>query len=98
MVCVTCVPYISDLNFPIDLSVPSLLKRWKRLEIGLDLSADAFDALSKRFKNNTEQWLKTEKHAQASRHEDPSVMDIYDTVTKKSTEGMEAEYLQHILF
>ena len=68
------------------------------MEIGLDLSADAFDALSKRFKNNTEQWLKTEKHAQASRHEDPSVMDIYDTVTKKSTEGMEAEYLQHILF
>jgi hypothetical protein len=61
------------------------------LETGLELSADTFHALSKRFGKKTKQWLHTEKHAQMNRHQDPTLMDIYDTVTKKSTDGMHLE-------
>jgi hypothetical protein len=36
------------MRYPnISVTVPSLLKRWKRLETGLDLSAETFSALSK---------------------------------------------------
>jgi hypothetical protein len=73
------------------VSVPSLLRRWKRLETGLELSADTFHALSKRFGKKIKQWLQTERRAQMNRDEDPTLMDIYDTVTKKSTDGMNAE-------
>jgi hypothetical protein len=59
--------------------VPSLLKRWKRLESGLELSAEAFLTLSKRFKESTKEWLKADKAAQRTRHRKPEAMDIYDT-------------------
>ncbi|KAH9010056.1 hypothetical protein EDB85DRAFT_1902458 [Lactarius pseudohatsudake] len=64
--------------------VPSLLKRWKRMDTGIDLSADILDTLNTRFKTKTKRWLKAAKHAQSSRHEDPTVMDIYDTMTSKA--------------
>ncbi|KAH9007794.1 hypothetical protein EDB85DRAFT_1904803 [Lactarius pseudohatsudake] len=65
------------------LYFPSLLKRWRCMETGIDLSAEILDNLNKRFKAKTKRWLKAEKHAQSKRHEDPTAMDIYDTVTSK---------------
>jgi hypothetical protein len=62
------------------VEVPSLLKRWKRLEAGLELSAEAFLSLSKRFKTNTKEWAKADKAAQRTRNRKPESMDIYDTV------------------
>ena len=66
--------------------VPSLLKRWKRLDTGMDISAETFTALSKRFKRKIKPWLKAEKHAQLNRHHDSTLMDIYDTLTAKGME------------
>jgi hypothetical protein len=71
-------PYI-----PIHMLVPSLLKRWKRLEVGITLSAETLDALSARLGTRTKRWLKAEQHAQLNRHGKPSLMDIYDTDTVK---------------
>ncbi|KAF8263451.1 hypothetical protein EI94DRAFT_1772941 [Lactarius quietus] len=34
-------------------SFPSLLKRWKRMEVGMDLSADKFNSLTRHFKKHT---------------------------------------------
>jgi flagellar motility protein MotE (MotC chaperone) len=77
------------MHYPnISVTVPSLLKRWKCLETGLDLSAETFSALSKRFKEKVKPWLKAEKHAQLNRHQDSTLMDIYDTIT---TKGMDTE-------
>jgi flagellar motility protein MotE (MotC chaperone) len=77
------------MRYPnISVTVPSLLKRWKRLETGLDLSAETFSALSKQFKEKVKPWLKAEKHAQLNRHQDSTLMDIYDTIT---TKGMDTE-------
>ncbi|KAH8976825.1 hypothetical protein EDB86DRAFT_2839044 [Lactarius hatsudake] len=64
--------------------VPSLLKWWKHMDTGIDLSADILDTLNTRFKTKMKRWLKAAKHAQSSRHEDPTVMDIYDTMTPKA--------------
>ncbi|KAI9451585.1 hypothetical protein BJY52DRAFT_1190868 [Lactarius psammicola] len=64
--------------------VPSLLKRWKRLEDGLALSAEAFMALTKRFKKQTKGWLKDDQAAQRSRDLSPEAMDIYDTAKEKA--------------
>jgi hypothetical protein len=63
--------------------VPALLKRWKRLEDGLDLSAETFSALCERFKPSITQWLHQDRRAQLKRDEDPSAMDIYDTTMAK---------------
>jgi hypothetical protein len=63
--------------------VPSLLKRWKRLETGLDASAQAYKALSEHFKDKTIKWLKEDKAAQKDRQTFPESMDIYDTVKEK---------------
>ncbi|KAH9017156.1 hypothetical protein EDB84DRAFT_1276642 [Lactarius hengduanensis] len=71
--------------------VPSLLKRWRRMETGIDLSAEILDNLNKRFKAKTKRWLKAEKHAQSKRHEDPTAMDIYDTVTSKAPSHAEIQ-------
>ncbi|KAH9012749.1 hypothetical protein EDB84DRAFT_1278521 [Lactarius hengduanensis] len=71
--------------------VPSLLKRWRRMETGIDLSAEILDNLNKRFKAKTKRWLKAEKHAQSKRHEDPTAMDIYDTVTSKAPSRAEIQ-------
>jgi len=70
----------------IHLPVPALLKRWKRLEAGLDLSAEAFRALCERLKPRIKQWLQEDKMAQLKRKDDPSAMDIYDTTTDKGAE------------
>ncbi|KAN0137341.1 hypothetical protein V8E53_004786 [Lactarius tabidus] len=59
--------------------VPALLKRWKRLQPGLELSAEAFINLSKRFKEQNKIWLAEDKVAQQKRHNNPGAMDIYDT-------------------
>jgi hypothetical protein len=69
----------------LDAIVPFLLKRWKRLEVGLDASAKAYKALSEHFKDKTRQWLKDNKIAQENR-DDPSSMDIYDTVKRKGAQ------------
>ncbi|KAF8256537.1 hypothetical protein EI94DRAFT_1711089 [Lactarius quietus] len=66
--------------------VPSILKRWKRMEVGMDLSADMFNSvnsLTKCLKKHTKRWLKSERNAQLKRSSDSTVMDIYDTVTVK---------------
>jgi post-segregation antitoxin (ccd killing protein) len=65
------------------ITVPSLLKRWKRLDAGLEASSDAYEALSKHFEHKTEQWLEEDKLAQKNRQKDPTSMDIYDTVKQK---------------
>jgi hypothetical protein len=49
------------------------------LEIGLQLSSEAFLALSKRFNQNIKEWSKADKNAQRTRHRKPEAMDIYDT-------------------
>ncbi|KAH9035584.1 hypothetical protein EDB84DRAFT_1269414 [Lactarius hengduanensis] len=64
--------------------VPSLLKRWKRLESGLDASAKAYQALNQHFKHTSDQWLKDEEASQRNRQISPSSMDIYDTVKEKA--------------
>jgi hypothetical protein len=63
--------------------VPSLLQRWKRLNLGLELSSKALITLSKCFKEHTKGWLKADKAAQQTRHRKPEVMDIYDTIKEK---------------
>ena len=65
------------------LTVPSLLRRWKRLHTGLDQSAEALGELSERFKLNIGKWLKSEKRAQLNRSKDCTAMDIYDTAITK---------------
>ncbi|KAN0135311.1 hypothetical protein V8E53_006876, partial [Lactarius tabidus] len=64
--------------------VPSLLKWWNRLEASFDASAQAYKALSKHFKNNTKEWLREDKYAQANRQSSLSAVDIYDTVQDKA--------------
>jgi flagellar motility protein MotE (MotC chaperone) len=49
----------------------------------LELSAEAFISLSKRFKASTKDWLKADKAAQQTRSRKPEVMDIYDTAKGK---------------
>lgn len=70
-------------DIPMHMQVPSLLKRWKCLQIGMDLSADAFDALTKRLGKTVKPWLKAEQHAQLNRHKDSTLMDMYDTAKAK---------------
>jgi hypothetical protein len=49
----------------------------------LELSAEAFLTLSKRFKKQTKGWLKADKAAQRTRNDSPEAMDIYDTAKEK---------------
>ncbi|KAH8999945.1 hypothetical protein EDB86DRAFT_2802164 [Lactarius hatsudake] len=72
-------------------SFPSLLKRWKRMETGIDLSAETLNALNTRLRTKTKRWLAAEKHAQSKRHEDPTLMDIYDTVISKAPSRAEIQ-------
>jgi hypothetical protein len=65
--------------------VPALLRRWKRLQPGLELSSEAFVNLSKCFKEDRKTWLAEDKAAQKDKHNNPNAMDIYDTI---STQGM----------
>jgi hypothetical protein len=53
------------------------------LKTGLDLSAEAFISLSKRFKSKTKVWLKADRQAQRDRAKKASKMDIYDTAKDK---------------
>ncbi|KAN0141115.1 hypothetical protein V8E53_000871 [Lactarius tabidus] len=71
--------------------VPSLLKRWKCLEVGITLSAETLDALSARLGTRTKRWLKAEQHAQLNRHGEPSLMDIYNTDTVKAPSHTDVE-------
>jgi hypothetical protein len=80
---VESISNVFNVDVPICLKVPSLLARWKRLEAGMDLSAETFQALSERFQANTKRWLKAERKAQSKRSGDSSAMDIYDTATAK---------------
>jgi hypothetical protein len=52
----------------------------------MDLSADTFDALTRRLGKKVKPWLKVEHHAQLNRHKDTGLMDIYDTATSKGME------------
>lgn len=84
----------SDLT--LNILVPALLKRWKRLQSGLDLSAEAFVNLSKRFKEQNRLWLAEDKAAQRTRHNSPDAMDIYDTF---KTQGIgDIPYISDIIF
>jgi hypothetical protein len=65
------------------VQVPSLLTRWKRLQAGLELSAEAFQSLSLRLEKHTSKWLTQDQQAQIDRNVDPSAMDMYDTATAK---------------
>jgi hypothetical protein len=51
----------------------------------LELSAEAFVNLSKRFKTQTKGWLKADKAAQRTRYAKPEAMDIYDITKEKGT-------------
>ena len=66
-----------------NLPVPALLKWWKRLEAGLNLSAETFHALCERFQPRITQWLQQDRRAQLRREDDPNAMDIYDTTIAK---------------
>jgi hypothetical protein len=70
----------------LDSIVPSLLKRWKRLESGLDASAQAYKALSSHSKGKTKQWLKEDNTAQKNRQAFLASMDIYDTIKEKGVD------------
>ena len=74
-------------------TVPSLLKRWKRLQSAMDLSAEAFEALNDRLENHAKRWLQEDQDAQSDRKTNSSAMDIYDTVTKKR---MHITIIEHI--
>ena len=54
----------------------------------MDLSAEIYDALNQRFKRKTKRWLQLEQNAQVHRHEDSSLMDIYDTCVAKGMADM----------
>ncbi|KAH9038693.1 hypothetical protein EDB85DRAFT_1860301 [Lactarius pseudohatsudake] len=64
--------------------LPSLLKRWKQLQSGLDSSRKAYEALNEHFKDKADKWLKDDKAAQKDRQAFPASMDIYDTVKEKA--------------
>ena len=68
------------------MTVPSLLKRFRRLEFGFDASAQAYKSLSECFQEKTETWLKEDKDAQDNRQTSPSAMDIYDTIKEKGVD------------
>jgi hypothetical protein len=75
-------------------AVPALLKHWKRLQSGLELSAEAFLNLSKRFKEQSKTWLAEDTVAQGTRHNNPDAMDIYDT---SHSHGMGNISLTHLI-
>ncbi|KAN0125265.1 hypothetical protein V8E53_015656 [Lactarius tabidus] len=72
--------------------VPSLLTRWKRLQAGLELSAEAFQSLSLRLEKHTSKWLTQDQQAQIDRNVDPSAMDMYDTATAKGPSLSEVQW------
>jgi hypothetical protein len=76
----------SNTHIAIHFPVASLLKRWNRLQSGLDLSADSFDALTMRQRKKAKPWLKAEQYAQLNRHKDSTLMDIYDTAMAKGAD------------
>jgi hypothetical protein len=55
----------------------------------LELSAEAFINLSKRFRGKTKDWLEEDKEAQQTRQKHPESMDIYD-ISKAM--GMQQSY------
>lgn len=65
------------------MTVPTLLKRWKALQDGLELSAKTFEAQCDHFQSRSNRWLQEEREAQQRRHEDITAMDIYDTTVGK---------------
>ena len=65
--------------------VPALLKRWKRVDSGLDASSKAYNDLSEHLKDRTMEWLIEDQEAQETRQQNPAAMDIYDTVKQKGT-------------
>jgi len=49
----------------------------------MDLSAENFHVLNRRFKMKTKRWLELEQNAQLNRSQDSTLMDIYDTTVTK---------------
>jgi hypothetical protein len=92
---VTSTHQVCNDDDQIHLAVPSLLRRWKRLETGMDQSAETFQSLSERFKSNRMKWLKAERKAQLKRSKDCTVMDIYDTVTAKRMSSKFSSYVSY---
>lgn len=77
--CIFIIYCMRKSDLVLNMSVPALLRRWKRLQSGLELSAEAFINLTKRFKEDSKTWLAEDKAAQRTRHNSPDAMDIYDT-------------------
>ncbi|KAN0128148.1 hypothetical protein V8E53_014063 [Lactarius tabidus] len=71
---------------------PSLLTQWKRLQAGLELSAEAFQSLSLRLEKHTSKWLTQDQQAQIDRNVNPSAMDMYDTATAKGPSLSEVQW------
>jgi hypothetical protein len=63
----------------------------------LELSSEAFLALSKRFKANTKEWLKADKAAQRTRNKKPEAMDIYDTSKGKGKKMSSSDVVHQFL-
>ena len=78
------------------MTVPSLLKRWKRLEAGLELSAEAFLNRSKRFKTSTKDWAQADEDAQRTRSRKPESMDIYDTIKGQGLSNIILRWYPHL--
>jgi hypothetical protein len=76
---------VSFCDLTLILKVPALLRCWKRLQSGLELSAEAFLNLSKCFKEQSKTWLAEDNIAQHTRHNSPDAMDIYDTLKSQGT-------------
>ena len=53
------------------------------MDTAIDLSAEAFESLSKQLEQYTKQWSKAAQHAQLNRCTDSSIMDMYDTSIAK---------------
>src|SRR6266404_2801504 len=58
------IHYMLICSYATNMTVPTLLKRWKALENGLELSAETFEALCGHFESRTKKWLQEERQAQ----------------------------------
>ncbi|KAH8977209.1 hypothetical protein EDB86DRAFT_3092913 [Lactarius hatsudake] len=66
---------------------------WKKMVQHCSITSKAVEANGNwhRPQTKTKRWLAAEKHAQSKRHEDPTLMDIYDTVISKAPSRAEIQ-------
>lgn len=69
--------------------MPSLLKKWKNVHIGVNESQEAYAAICNVVTpENVAQWQALEADAQARRWDEKEAMDIYDIQADKSKRFM----------